>query len=151
MADFLTKIQRSKRMSLIRSRGNIDTELALAKMLRRFHITGWRRHQPVFGKPDFVFRQVRLAAFVDGCFWHGCPKCGHIPKTRRTYWRGKIHRNRNRDRMVNRTLRARGWRVMRIWEHELARKNQHRCLSRIQKALASTAKRNAVRRQVSRL
>src|SRR4051794_4274460 len=100
MADFLTKIQRSERMSLIRSRGNKDTELALAKLLRKYRINGWRRNQSAFGKPDFVFRRARLAIFVDGCFWHGCPRCGHIPKTRRVYWRKKIIRNRNRDRAV---------------------------------------------------
>ena len=134
MADFLTKFERSERMSLIRSRGNIDTEVALAKLLRRFHIRGWRRHQLVFGKPDFVFRQVRLAVFVDGCFWHGCPKCGHIPKTRRTYWRRKLLGNRSRDRAVNRTLHAQGWRVLRIWEHELVRKNQEWLARRVQAA-----------------
>ena len=132
MADFLTKVQRSERMSLIRSRGNVDTELALAKLLRRYRIKGWRRNQSAFGKPDFVFHKVRLAVFVDGCFWHGCPRCGHIPKSRRLYWREKILRNRKRDRAVNRTLRGRGWRILRIWEHELARRNQARLARRIQ-------------------
>ncbi|MGO9479107.1 MAG: very short patch repair endonuclease [Limisphaerales bacterium] len=121
-------------MSRIRSRGNKDTELALAKLLRRHRINGWRRNQPLFGKPDFVFRQVRLTIFVDGCFWHGCPKCGHIPKTRRAYWRTKILRNKTRDRLVNRTLRQTGWRVIRIWECELTRKNEARLLVRFQRA-----------------
>ena len=122
-------------MSLIRSRGNIDTELALAKLLRRHRIKGWRRNQPVFGKPDFVLRRARLVVFVDGCFWHGCPKCGHIPKTRRMYWRTKILKNRTRDRLVTQTLRRAGWRVLRMWEHELAKKNEARLLRRIQRSL----------------
>jgi len=130
MADILSVRERSERMSLIQSRGNIDTELALAKMLRRYRITGWRRHLPVFGKPDFVFQQVRLAVFVDGCFWHGCPRCGHIPKTRRTYWRTKILRNKRRDRLVTRTLHRAGWRVIRIWECDLA-KHPETCIRRI--------------------
>lgn len=118
MSDFLTRRQRSKRMSLIRSRGNIDTELAWAKMLRRFRITGWRRNQSVLGKPDFVFWQVRLAIFVDDCFWHGCPKHSHNPKTNHAFWSNKFSRNKARDRSVTRILRERGWRVLRIWEHE---------------------------------
>src|SRR6266404_2096697 len=106
MPDILSVLERSERMSRIRSRGNKDTELALAKLLRRNRISGWRRNQSVFGKPDFIFHRVRLAVFVDGCFWHGCPKCGHIPKSRRLYWRTKILRNRTRDKAVSRTLRA---------------------------------------------
>ena len=74
MPDVFTKAKRSEVMSRIRGRGNKDTELALAKLLRRHRITGWRRNQPVFGKPDFVFPKLKLAVFVDGCFWHGCPK-----------------------------------------------------------------------------
>ena len=60
-------------MAAIRSRGNKDTELKLASILRASGITGWRRHQPLPGHPDFIFRHARLAVFVDGCFWHGCP------------------------------------------------------------------------------
>ena len=66
-------------MSRIRSRGNEATELALAKLFQRNKITGWRRNQKVFGKPDFVFYKIKLAIFVDGCFWHGCPKHGTQP------------------------------------------------------------------------
>jgi len=66
-------VKRSEVMSRIRGRGNKETELALAKLLRRHAIKGWRRHQPIFGKPDFIFSKARLAVFVDGCFWHGCP------------------------------------------------------------------------------
>jgi DNA mismatch endonuclease (patch repair protein) len=73
MPDVFTKRKRSEVMSRIRGRGNKETELALAKLLRKHRITGWRRNQAVFGKPDFVFRRQRLAVFVDGCFWHGCP------------------------------------------------------------------------------
>ena len=68
----------------------------LAKLLRANRITGWRRHQPVFGRPDFVFRKARLAVFVDGCFWHGCPKHATIPVQNRAFWRKKLLANQTR-------------------------------------------------------
>jgi DNA mismatch endonuclease, patch repair protein len=119
----------------IGGRGNKDTELALMKLLRRHCITGWRRNQPLFGKPDFIFRKVRLALFVDGCFWHGCPKHSHWPNSNRLFWRNKFLRNKIRDRFVTRTLREQGWRVLRIWEHELGHKSENWIVRRIQRAL----------------
>lgn len=134
MPDVFTKEKRSEVMSCIRGRGNKDTELALATIFRTAGITGWRRHQPVFGKPDFIIRKVRLAIFVDGCFWHGCPKHSNLPVNNRPFWRKKLTANQTRDRLVTRTLRKRGWRVLRIWEHEL--RNPTRVLSRILRSLA---------------
>ena len=119
MPDVFTKAKRSAVMSRIRGRGNKDTELALIKLLRRYQVTGWRRNQNVFGRPDFLFRWNRLALFVDGCFWHGCPRCYRRPKSNRKYWDAKIARNRERDRQVSRELRRLGWRVVRIWGHSL--------------------------------
>ncbi|HAO77598.1 MAG TPA: very short patch repair endonuclease [Verrucomicrobia subdivision 3 bacterium] len=136
MADVFSKSKRSEVMSRIRSRGNQATELALAKLFRRHKITGWRRNQKVFGKPDFIFPKHKLAVFVDGCFWHGCPKHGTQPKGNAAFWRKKISRNQTRDKLVNRALRRAGWRVIRIWEHELTRKNQTRLLRRIGKETA---------------
>ena len=133
--DVFTKAKRSEVMSRIRSRGNKATELALVKLFRRHKITGWRRNQKIFGKPDFVFRQVRLALFVDGCFWHCCPKHGTQPKSNAGFWRKKISRNQARDRLVTRTLKKSGWVVLRIWEHELAKRNEPRLLNRMQRAL----------------
>jgi DNA mismatch endonuclease (patch repair protein) len=135
MSDVFTKAKRSEVMSRIRGRGNKDTELALAKLFRRHKITGWRRHQPVFGKPDFIFPKSKLAVFVDGCFWHGCPKHATKPKNNRAFWHRKLSANKARDRLVNQTLRRAGWRVFRIWEHDLARKNELRLLRRIQRFL----------------
>jgi DNA mismatch endonuclease (patch repair protein) len=122
-------------MSLIRGCGNKSTELALAKLFRRHKITGWRRHQKVFGKPDFVFPQRKLAVFVDGCFWHGCPKHATQPKNHGAFWKSKFSRNQARDLLVTRSLRAQGWRVLRIWEHELAPKQEDRLLRRVHRAL----------------
>jgi DNA mismatch endonuclease (patch repair protein) len=161
MSDVFTKAKRSEVMSRIRGRGNKDTELALAKFLRRHRITGWRRQTTLIVrssrreeahssirksvrassprllrvKVDFVFRQLRLAVFVDGCFWHACPRHATKPKNNRAFWQQKLGRNKVRDRVVNRALRRAGWRVLRIWEHELARKLQARLVQRIQRAL----------------
>ena len=134
-------------MSLIRLRGNRDTELRLIAIMRAHGITGWRRgaslQWKVEGpklkkfrvKPHFVFRTHRLAVFVDGCFWHGCLLHATQPKTNATFWRKKISTNRTRDRLVSHTLRARGWRVLRIWQHELSRKNERHLLARLHRAL----------------
>ncbi len=133
--DTLTQRERSKLMAKIRSRGNKNTEVALAKLFRRNKITGWRRNRKVFGKPDFIFQKIRLALFVDGCFWHGCPKHGTQPKGNRVFWKNKFARNKARDVLVTRTLRSAKWRVLRIWEHELARKNETCLIKRIQRFL----------------
>ena len=122
-------------MRAVRSRGNKDTELALAGFFRRHRVVGWRRNRSLFGKPDFLFPKLRVAVFVDGCFWHLCPKHSSIPANNRGYWKKKLSANRARDRLVTRTLRGQGWRVLRIWEHELARGKRARLLRRIQREL----------------
>src|SRR5438093_6790598 len=104
MPDVLSRGKRSKVMAAIRSRGNKDTELKLAASLRASRINGWRRHQALPGRPDFAFRRERVAIFVDGCFWHGCPKHGRKPGSNRTYWLPKLRRNQERDATVERAL-----------------------------------------------
>ena len=134
MADVFSKAKRSSVMSCIRSHGNKDTELCLVGILRRAKLTGWRRNQKLLGKPDFVFWGKRVAVFVDGCFWHACPQCYRRPASNRKYWDTKVARNRRRDRYVTRALRTEGWRVVRIWEHDLRLPST--CTARIRKALA---------------
>jgi DNA mismatch endonuclease, patch repair protein len=119
MADVFSKAKRSLVMAAIRSKGNKNTELRLISILRANKITGWRRNQRLPGKPDFVFRRERLAVFVDGCFWHGCPLHGRKPGSNRKYWIGKLRRNEARDTEVKNNLRLAGWNVLRIWEHDL--------------------------------
>ena len=104
------------------------------QLFRRHHITGWRRRQSIFGKPDFVFPKLKLAVFVDGCFWHCCPKHCNRPANNAAFWRRKLDANRQRDRLVGRTLRKMGWQVLRVWEHELERQNQKRLVRRIARA-----------------
>ncbi|MFA5191443.1 MAG: very short patch repair endonuclease [Verrucomicrobiia bacterium] len=135
MPDVFTKRKRSEVMSRIRGRGNKETELALMALFRRYHISGWRRSRPVFGKPDFVFPKLKLAVFVDGCFWHSCPKHRTKPANNAAFWRKKLAANKARDRQVTRTLRRMGWRVVRVWEHELARKNETRLLARLRREM----------------
>jgi len=133
-------------MASIRPHGNKATEMALARLFRANKIVGWRRQQeikirrktfvpPLFKvRPDFVFKKMRLAVFVDGCFWHGCKKHCVRPNIK-PFWKRKFARNKRRDRLVNQTLRRAGWMVLRIWEHELTRKNEPRLLRRIQRTL----------------
>lgn len=135
MADVFTKAKRSQVMSRVRGRNNKATELAMVVLLRRRGVTGWRRHVRLFGNPDFVFPKERVALFVDGCFWHGCPKHATRPASNRAFWEKKFARNRIRDRLVTRTLKQLGWRVLRVWQHELARRNEGRLISRLAHAL----------------
>jgi DNA mismatch endonuclease (patch repair protein) len=119
-------------MRSIRGHGNKGTELKLITIFRAASIKGWRRGSKLPGKPDFVFPSLKTAIFVDGCFWHGCPKHGNSPKTKTSYWLAKITGNKARDRRVNRLLRAKGWAVVRVWEHELAKRNTERLLKRLE-------------------
>lgn len=131
-------LSRSELMSLVKSTRNATTEERLASLLRRAKITAWRRHQRILGRPDFVWRESRLAVFVDGCFWHG-HDCGRklTPETNAQVWREKIERNKTRDGHVTRELRRAGWSVYRIWECELAR-NADRSIKRIRVLLANS-------------
>ena len=112
--DHVSKEIRSKIMAGIRSRGNATTELALGKLLCAADLKGYRKHWPVAGKPDFAWPGRKVAVFVDGCFWHGCPKHATQPATNRAFWRNKFARNKARDRVVNRILRhlSRGWNLL---------------------------------------
>lgn len=129
---------RSENMRAIRSVGNRTTELRLKAILVQRAISGWKVHdEDILGIPDFFFPKERVAVFVDGCFWHGCPKCGHIPKTNRAYWRAKIARNRARDSRLARQLRRQRFSVVRVWECDL-RTRPSTCLRRIVRALNRT-------------
>ena len=130
MADVFTKAKRSEVMSRIRGRGNKKTEIALVRLLRQNKIIGWRRHLPIPGRPDFAFPKFKIAVFVDGCFWHCCPKHFNLPANNRSFWKRKFTDNKARDQRVNRILRKRGWCVIRLWEHDL-RKRPNLCVSRI--------------------
>src|SRR5271168_2766714 len=122
---------RSENMRAIRSSGNKTTELRLRAMLMQRALRGWElQPRDMMVSPDLLHSSKRVAVFVDGCFWHGCPNCGHIPKTNRSYWRTKILRNKRRGIVVSRALRARGYSVVRIWECKL-RDQPKLCVARV--------------------
>jgi DNA mismatch endonuclease (patch repair protein) len=103
-------------MAACKGRGNRSTEMVMIGLLREHGLTGWRRHFSVIGKPDFAWPKLKVAMFVDGCFWHGCPYCRRAPRTNSNFWDQKIIVNQRRDRKVNRTLRRMGWHVVRVRE-----------------------------------
>ncbi|MGE3358642.1 MAG: very short patch repair endonuclease [Acidimicrobiia bacterium] len=85
---------------------------------RRFRKDHLVRTPEVWVRVDVCFTRARVAVFVHGCFWHCCPEHGRIPKVNQAYWGPKLAANRARDERVERALRASGWVVLRIWEHE---------------------------------
>jgi DNA mismatch endonuclease (patch repair protein) len=107
-------------MSRVRSTRNKTTDIALARLLRHKHVSGWRRHVRMLGNPDFVFRSERVLVFVDGCFWHGHRCRPPVYGRNKAIWAAKLARNVDRDRKTRRQLRALGWSVLRVWECEVS-------------------------------
>ena len=123
------------RMRAIRGKGNKSTERRFRALLIQAGFRGWPVHPPGYpGSPDFYFPAHRLVIFVDGCYWHGCPQCGHVPRVNRPYWKAKIERNQQRDQRNGQRLQEAGLRVLRLWEHEL-RDDAAGCLVRLQELL----------------
>ena len=121
MPDAFSKKTRSRIMSRIRSK-NTEPEIALKKLLKGAYF----RYQPkAYGKPDFALKNKRIAIFIDGCFWHKCPICYKKPKSNVAYWIPKIKRNVQRAKEVENKLKKEGWKVVRIWEHEVMSKKKN--------------------------
>lgn len=110
----------SRRMAKVRQKGT-EAELALRRELHRSGLR-YRINFEVLRKPrrvaDIIFPGLKIAVFVDGCFWHGCPQHATWPKQNSEFWRQKIETNRARDADTDARLRALNWTVIRIWEHE---------------------------------
>lgn len=121
MTDVLTTRQRSYCMSQIRAK-NTKPERVLRQILSTRGIRGFKINYPLLGKPDIVFPKKKAAIFIDGCFWHKCPKCFIKPGTNRRFWLKKINANIRRDRFINSALSKKGWRVIRIWEHDIKKR-----------------------------
>lgn len=120
--DVHDKETRSFNMSQIRSR-DTRPELRLRRLLWACGLRGYRLHRALPGKPDLVYSRARLAIFIDGCFWHGCPECGdgRAPSSNTGYWNAKRKANQERDARRTRELEAMGWTVVRFWEHQITK------------------------------
>lgn len=128
MADVHTPEQRSRNMSSIRGK-NTKIEVMFRKALWRKGLR-YRLKTNLPGKPDIVLSSYKIVIFIDGCFWHGCAQHQNIPATNREFWVRKLNRNKERDIEVNKILRAEGWTVIRIWEHEV-KKNPEGAIKRV--------------------
>lgn len=127
MADSHTKKQRSYNMSRIRSSWTAP-ELLIHNLLKGNKVKH-KMHPKIAGSPDLILKDSKTAVFIHGCFWHKCPKCYIEPKTKRSYWLPKIEKNVRRDRDNIKTLEDNGWKVIKIWEHEI--RNDTSTLKRI--------------------
>ena len=96
---------------------DLKPEVPIRQQLHRLGLRYRIHRKDLLGKPDITFRPSKVAVFVDGCFWHGCPWHYKTPKTRSEWWDAKIDRNKTRDARKTRKLRRLGWKVVRVWEH----------------------------------
>jgi DNA mismatch endonuclease, patch repair protein len=120
MGDNLKPEDRRKTMQAVKGKAT-KLERRLASMLAGMKLGGWKRNvREVAGKPDVVFPSEKVAIFIDGCFWHGCPYCQRkLPVTNREYWEKKIRRNVELAELHNQKLADDNWSVIRIWEHQM--------------------------------
>lgn len=123
MESLNNKDARSKIMRSVKPKGNKTTELRLIQLFKENQIRGWRRGYNVKGHPDFVFLKLKIAVFVDGCFWHGHDCRNTRPKENAEYWNKKRLKNMEHDQEITALFESRGWTVIRIWECELSKKN----------------------------
>ena len=115
--DVMTRKQRSNCMSRIRGKDTVP-EMILRRALWARGLR-YRLHYRITGRPDIVFPKQKIAIFIDGCFWHGCPAHRTYPKNNADFWRTKIENNIARDADVTKILEAEGWTVLRFWEHQI--------------------------------
>lgn len=102
-------------MSRIKSK-NTSHEKRLKKYLKGL---GFKFQPRIKGSPDFINKKEKTAIFLDGCFWHGCPKCYKAPKSNKNYWKDKLKSNIARDKKNNLALKEKGYKIIRVWSHEL--------------------------------
>ena len=143
MPDCFSTEKRSQVMAQIKSTGTLP-ETRLGALLALWLPEEEILHAPkeIVGRPDFVLTARKIAIFLDGCFFHGCPQHYREPKQNSEYWLAKVARNRRHDKQVTKALKAAGWRVIRIWEHELRTPKmtgRDRIRRRIRYALAASS------------
>jgi len=115
MVDVHTKEQRSYNMSRIMGK-NTKPELKLKAF---FEKKNFIYQSNEYGKPDFIHYRRKIVVFIDGCFWHKCPKCFRLPETNKKFWENKINENCRRDMEITFNYKGSGWKVVRIWEHTI--------------------------------
>ena len=122
MTDTVSKKKRSEIMSKIKSKDS-KIEVEFRKAIWKAGFRYRKNPANYFGKPDLVLKKYKTVIFIDSCFWHGCKKHCRLPATNKKYWNEKIERNKKRDKEVNRYYKKIGWKVVRIWEHNLKKKS----------------------------
>ena len=138
MSDVFSAEKRSSVMKAVKSRNTKTTELKMIQIFKELHVTGWRRTYPLIGKPDFVFPKKRIVVFVDGCFWHGHDCRNVTPSANADFWNAKRAYNKHHDEIVTETLIQKKWRVIRIWECELKKKNREELLLKLHELTSET-------------
>lgn len=133
MTDNISKEARSSLMSKIRSK-ETKLEKSVRKILSEKEIKYRKNSYKHFGKPDIVIISKKIVIFIDSCFWHGCKKHCRIPEANHSYWVNKINNNKKRDKLVSAYYKKNGWKIIRIWEHNISfKKHQQRLLENIKK------------------
>lgn len=120
--DTVSKQKRSEIMSQIRSRDS-KIEILFRKELWEKGFRYRKNSGKHFGKPDIVLKKHKAVIFIDSCFWHGCKKHCRLPATRQKFWADKIEGNKRRDKKVNQYYKKMNWKIIRIWEHDLKKKD----------------------------
>jgi DNA mismatch endonuclease, patch repair protein len=134
LKDPMSRRQRSECMSKIRGK-DTKVEIQLRKAIWSKGLR-FRLHSGLPGTPDLAFPRSKVALFIDGCFWHGCPMHGVRPKTNRAFWAKKLKQNFARDERTNLELRKAGWKVVRCWEHDVEQ-GLDRVVSRVTRIVSS--------------
>ena len=126
MVDTFSKEIRRKTMQAVKSK-NTKFEKGVFSELWRRGFRFRRNVSSLYGKPDLAIKKYKIVVFLDSCFWHGCKRHCRIPSSHRSYWAAKISRNAKRDKDVTKYYKKQGWKVFRIWEHEI-KKDLDKCL-----------------------
>lgn len=121
-------------MKAIRSK-DTRIENKVVKELRKKNLKFRRNVNSLFGKPDIASKKLKVAIFIDSCFWHGCPYHCRMPVSNVIYWKNKIKRNKQRDKEVNKWYIKNRWKLLRLWEHKIE-KNTEQCVKKISAALS---------------
>ena len=120
--DTVSKEKRSEIMSRVKCRDS-KLEVSFRKEVWKRGFRYRKNSSSHFGTPDIVLPKYETAIFIDSCFWHGCPEHCRLPTTRAKFWTEKIERNKERDQEVTEYYRNIGWQIIRLWEHDLKRKD----------------------------